>query len=49
MHTYIEAQQNGNKIKNLFRHGELSTLLKDSKTGLQQGLDFFQVSCLNQV
>ncbi|KAJ7620703.1 hypothetical protein DFH06DRAFT_1143810 [Mycena polygramma] len=43
VHTFIEAQQKGSKIKRLFRLGELSTLLKNCKEGLQQGLDSFQV------
>jgi hypothetical protein len=30
-------------FKNFFRQGEMSTLLKDCKAGLQQGLEIFQV------
>ncbi|KAJ6474009.1 hypothetical protein C8R47DRAFT_1199568 [Mycena vitilis] len=41
--TFIQAQQKGSKIKRLFRQGELSTLLKTCKEGLQQGLEAFQV------
>jgi hypothetical protein len=29
-----------------FRQGEMNTLLKDSKAGLQQAMEFFQVSGL---
>jgi hypothetical protein len=29
-----------------FRQGEMSNLLKECKAGLQQGLEFFQVSHL---
>ncbi|KAJ7026038.1 hypothetical protein C8F04DRAFT_1298478, partial [Mycena alexandri] len=43
IHTYVEAQQSGSKIKKFFRQGELSVLLKDCKAGLQKGLDFFNV------
>ncbi|KAJ7779595.1 hypothetical protein B0H16DRAFT_1829544 [Mycena metata] len=44
IHTYVEAQQSGSKVKRFFRQGELNALLKDSKEGLQQGLDFFQAT-----
>ncbi|KAJ6564115.1 hypothetical protein B0H19DRAFT_1067706 [Mycena capillaripes] len=44
IHTFVEVQQNVNKIHKFFRQGEINTLLKDCKAGLQQGLDFFQVS-----
>jgi hypothetical protein len=43
VHTFVEAQQNSSKLKIFFRQGEMSTLLKDCKTGLQQGLEIFQV------
>jgi hypothetical protein len=43
IHTFVEAQQNSSKVKKFFRQGEMSTLLKDCKAGLQQGLDIFQV------
>ncbi|KAJ7779640.1 P-loop containing nucleoside triphosphate hydrolase protein, partial [Mycena metata] len=47
IHTFIEAQQGGNKIMKLFRHGELAALLKDCKAGLQQGLDFFNIKTID--
>ncbi|KAF7345737.1 hypothetical protein MVEN_01593900 [Mycena venus] len=47
IHTFIEAQQDGNKIKKLFRQGEMSRLLKDCRTGLQQGLNFFKIESVN--
>ncbi|KAJ7749397.1 hypothetical protein B0H16DRAFT_873419 [Mycena metata] len=47
IHTFIEAQQNGSKVKKFFRQGELSGLLKDCKAGLQQGLEFFQVRAVH--
>ncbi|KAJ7721127.1 hypothetical protein B0H16DRAFT_378393 [Mycena metata] len=43
IHTFIEAQQSGSKVKNFFRQGELNGLLKDCKTGLQEGIKFFQI------
>ncbi|KAJ7035300.1 hypothetical protein C8F04DRAFT_1233737 [Mycena alexandri] len=43
IHTFIEAQQSGSKVKKFFRQGELNVLLKDCKEGLQQGLTFFQI------
>ncbi|KAJ7909959.1 hypothetical protein B0H13DRAFT_1877147 [Mycena leptocephala] len=47
IHTFVEAQQHGSKIKKFFRQGETSTLLKECKAGLQQGLDFFQINTVN--
>jgi hypothetical protein len=43
IHTFVEAQQKGSMLKNFFHQGEMSTLLKDCKAGLQQGLEVFQV------
>jgi hypothetical protein len=43
IHTFVEAQQNGSKIKKFFHQGEMSALLKDCKAGLQQGFEIFQV------
>ncbi|KAJ7869796.1 hypothetical protein B0H13DRAFT_1896478 [Mycena leptocephala] len=37
IHTFVEAQRNGSKVKSFFRQGEMSTLLKECKAGLQQG------------
>ncbi|KAJ7035194.1 hypothetical protein C8F04DRAFT_1345746 [Mycena alexandri] len=47
IHTFVEAQQGGSKIKKLFRHGELAALLKDCKAGLQQGFDFFNIETVD--
>ncbi|KAJ7928322.1 hypothetical protein B0H13DRAFT_1860519 [Mycena leptocephala] len=47
IHTFVEAQQNGSKVKKFFRQGEMSTLLKDCKAGLQQGFEIFQVPMVN--
>jgi hypothetical protein len=46
IHTFVEAQQNGSKIKNFFHQGETNILLKDCNAGLQLGVVFFQVSYL---
>jgi hypothetical protein len=43
IHTFVEAQQNASKLKNFFHQGEMSKLLKDCKTGLQQGIETFKV------
>ncbi|KAJ7740652.1 P-loop containing nucleoside triphosphate hydrolase protein, partial [Mycena metata] len=47
IHTFVEAQQGGSKIKKLFRHGELAALLKQCKAGLQQGFDLFNIKTVN--
>ncbi|KAJ7708573.1 hypothetical protein B0H16DRAFT_1901158 [Mycena metata] len=47
IHTFIEAQQSGSKVKKFFRQGELNGLLKDCKKGLQEGIKFFQVDTLH--
>ncbi|KAF7344021.1 hypothetical protein MVEN_01691500 [Mycena venus] len=43
IHTYIEAQQEGNKIKQLFRQSEMNSLLKDCQIGLQQAMALFKI------
>ncbi|KAJ7915419.1 hypothetical protein B0H13DRAFT_1872083 [Mycena leptocephala] len=35
IHTFVEAQQNGSKVKKFFRQGEMSTLLKDCNKDLR--------------
>jgi hypothetical protein len=44
IHTFIEAQQDSSKIKYFFRQGEMNTLLKDCRSGLDQALEVFKVS-----
>jgi hypothetical protein len=46
IHTFMEAQQEKSRIKQFFRQGELSTLLKVCNTGLDQALEAFKV-CLS--
>ncbi|KAJ6529402.1 hypothetical protein B0H19DRAFT_1242896, partial [Mycena capillaripes] len=43
IHTFVEGQQSNSKVKNFFRQGEMSTLFKDCKAGLQQGFEHFQI------
>ncbi|KAJ7729722.1 P-loop containing nucleoside triphosphate hydrolase protein, partial [Mycena olivaceomarginata] len=47
IHTFVEAQRTGNKIKKFLRQGELSMLFRDCQSGLKQGLDFFQIGGTN--
>ncbi|KAJ7873953.1 hypothetical protein B0H13DRAFT_1894777 [Mycena leptocephala] len=47
IHTFVEAQQKGSKIKAFFRQGGMSNLLRECRAGLQQGLDFFQVETVS--
>ncbi|KAJ7800129.1 hypothetical protein B0H13DRAFT_1932770 [Mycena leptocephala] len=47
IHAFVEAQQNGSKVKSFFRQGEMSTLLKECKAGLQQGFAIFQIDTSN--
>ncbi|KAF7368241.1 hypothetical protein MVEN_00144200 [Mycena venus] len=47
IHAFLEAQQKTSSVKKLFRQGEMSRLLKECKTGLQEGLDFFQIERVN--
>ncbi|KAJ7034511.1 P-loop containing nucleoside triphosphate hydrolase protein, partial [Mycena alexandri] len=49
IHTFVEAHQSGSKVKKFFRQGELAALLKNCKTGLQQGLDFFNIKTVDIV
>ncbi|KAJ6526179.1 hypothetical protein DFH09DRAFT_1095403 [Mycena vulgaris] len=40
--TFVEAQQEKSRIKQFFRQGEMSTLLKACTTGLEQSLEAFK-------
>ncbi|KAJ7455843.1 hypothetical protein FB451DRAFT_1184133 [Mycena latifolia] len=42
IHAFVEAQQDGNKIKQLFRQTETKTLLAECRAGLQQAFDVFK-------
>ncbi|KAJ6572539.1 hypothetical protein DFH09DRAFT_1277443 [Mycena vulgaris] len=43
IHAYFEAQQEKSRIKQFFRQGEMSTLLRGCNTGLAQALEVFKV------
>ncbi|KAJ7707040.1 hypothetical protein B0H16DRAFT_1824584 [Mycena metata] len=47
IHTFVEAQQSGSKVKKFFRQAELTALLKDCKAGLQRALDFFNIKTVD--
>ncbi|KAJ7847416.1 hypothetical protein B0H13DRAFT_1907286 [Mycena leptocephala] len=47
VHIFVEAQQKGSKFKSFFRQGEMSTLLKECKAGLQQGFVIFEIDTAN--
>ncbi|KAJ7456242.1 hypothetical protein B0H11DRAFT_2244137 [Mycena galericulata] len=46
IHTFVEAQQEGNRIKKFFRQGEMNTLLKDCRAGIQQAVEAFKASAI---
>jgi hypothetical protein len=43
IHTFVEAQQDRSRIRQFFRQGEMSILLRDCNAGLRQALEAFQV------
>ncbi|KAJ7446976.1 hypothetical protein FB451DRAFT_1412038 [Mycena latifolia] len=43
IHTFVEAQQEGSKIKQFFRQTKTKTLLGECRAGVQQALEVFQV------
>ncbi|KAJ7722701.1 hypothetical protein B0H16DRAFT_1473225 [Mycena metata] len=43
IYTFIEIQQDGNKIRQFFRQSEVNKLLKDCHTGLDQAIESFKV------
>ena len=44
IHTYLEAQQEGSRLRNFFHQNELNTLLKDCQAGLQHAVEVFKAS-----
>ncbi|KAJ7487984.1 hypothetical protein FB451DRAFT_1528937 [Mycena latifolia] len=46
IHTFVETQQETSKIKQLFRHGEMSKLLKGCHVGLEQAHNVFKAQGL---
>ncbi|KAJ6548969.1 hypothetical protein B0H19DRAFT_1265745 [Mycena capillaripes] len=47
IHTFVEVQRTGSKVKRFFRQGEMAILLQQCRAGLQQGLDYFQIKTVN--
>ncbi|KAJ6489720.1 hypothetical protein DFH09DRAFT_1291216 [Mycena vulgaris] len=47
VNVFVEAQQGRSIIKQFFRKGEMTTLLRDCKVGLQQALEDFKVQGFN--
>ncbi|KAJ7127622.1 hypothetical protein C8R44DRAFT_873450 [Mycena epipterygia] len=43
IHTFLEAQQDGNKIKYFFHQKEMNTLRKDCDAGLEEALEVFKL------
>ncbi|KAJ7111434.1 hypothetical protein C8R44DRAFT_883229 [Mycena epipterygia] len=43
VHAFMEAQQDGNKIKHFFHQSEMKTLLNECYIGLQQAGDMFKM------
>ncbi|KAJ6566293.1 hypothetical protein B0H19DRAFT_708585 [Mycena capillaripes] len=43
VHSFVDAQQEKNKFKQLLRHSETSVLLKDCRMELQQAVDIFKI------
>ncbi|KAJ7368938.1 P-loop containing nucleoside triphosphate hydrolase protein, partial [Mycena albidolilacea] len=44
IYTFVEAQQDRNKIKYLFRNNEMQNLLKDCHVGLDQAVEVFAIN-----
>ncbi|KAJ7826882.1 hypothetical protein B0H14DRAFT_3144805 [Mycena olivaceomarginata] len=44
IYTFVDAQQDGNKIKHLFRNNEMQKLLKDCHAGLDQAVEVFVIN-----
>ncbi|KAF8196225.1 hypothetical protein K438DRAFT_1760402 [Mycena galopus ATCC 62051] len=49
IYTFLEAQQQGNKIRYLFRSNEMSKLLKECDNGLEQAQEVFGIQTQAQV
>jgi hypothetical protein len=43
IYIFVEAQQEGKRIKSFFHQSEMSTLLKDCRAGIQHALEVFKV------
>ncbi|KAJ7478250.1 hypothetical protein FB451DRAFT_1086906, partial [Mycena latifolia] len=49
IHTFIEAQQEKSRIKQIFRQGEMSTLLRACHLGLEQAFEDFKLQRANML
>ncbi|KAF8146775.1 hypothetical protein K438DRAFT_2092589 [Mycena galopus ATCC 62051] len=47
-YAFVEAQQEGNKIKQLFRNHEINTLLRDCRAGLREAMEVFEISTMTE-
>ncbi|KAF8141037.1 hypothetical protein K438DRAFT_1785111 [Mycena galopus ATCC 62051] len=47
-YAFVEAQQEGNKIKQLFRNHEINTLLRDCRAGLREAMEVFEISTVTE-
>ncbi|KAJ7635272.1 hypothetical protein FB45DRAFT_1057142 [Roridomyces roridus] len=47
IHTFIDAQQGGKKLRQLFRQNEMSGLLKKCRTGLDEAISVFKTESQN--
>ncbi|KAJ6603294.1 hypothetical protein DFH09DRAFT_1124130 [Mycena vulgaris] len=43
IHTFLEAQQDGNRLKHFFRKNEINKLFNECHTGLRRALEVFQI------
>ncbi|KAF8171341.1 hypothetical protein K438DRAFT_1852612 [Mycena galopus ATCC 62051] len=48
IYTFVEAQQQGKKIKDLFRNNEMNKLLQDCHAGLKQAQEMFGIQTQTQ-
>ncbi|KAJ6483998.1 hypothetical protein C8R45DRAFT_999907 [Mycena sanguinolenta] len=44
IHTYVEAQQKGNRLRHFFRQSEMNMLLKDCHAGLNEAVEVFKIN-----
>ncbi|KAJ7232656.1 hypothetical protein B0H12DRAFT_189513 [Mycena haematopus] len=44
IHTYVDAQQNGNRLRHIFRQSEMNMLLKDCYAGLNEAVEVFKIN-----
>ncbi|KAJ7458627.1 hypothetical protein FB451DRAFT_1372295 [Mycena latifolia] len=43
IHTFVEAQHDGNRIKQFFRQNEMNKLFKECQAGLQEAIEVFEI------